>query len=125
MDLLIPLLLVALLVPMFLAMRRQKKELAKQTEMQDSLKAGDRVMTTSGLQGIVVELDESTVDLEIAEDVVTTWTRAAIREVIADDHFDESAEAEATGAASASEVPPLEQDSGTRDPEAQPRLNKD
>ncbi|WP_069167910.1 preprotein translocase subunit YajC [Nocardia altamirensis] len=81
MELLFPLLLVALLVPMFLGVRRQKREAAKVTEMQDSLKAGDRVITTSGLYGTVVDLDDSTVDLEIAEDVVTTWLRAAIREV--------------------------------------------
>ncbi|CAM4069455.1 preprotein translocase subunit YajC [Nocardia ninae] len=81
MELLFPLLLVALLVPMFLGVRRQKREAAKVTEMQDSLKAGDQVITTSGLYGTVVDLDDTTVDLEIAEEVVTTWLRAAIREV--------------------------------------------
>ncbi|MFI6167101.1 preprotein translocase subunit YajC [Nocardia sp. NPDC051052] len=81
MELLFPLLLVALLVPMFLGVRRQKREAAKVTDMQDTLKAGDQVITTSGLYGTVVDLDDTTVDLEIAEDVVTTWLRAAIREV--------------------------------------------
>ncbi|WP_280393161.1 preprotein translocase subunit YajC [Nocardia brasiliensis] len=81
MELLFPLLLVALLVPMFLGVRRQKREAAKVTEMQDSLKVGDQVITTSGLYGTVVDLDDATVDLEIAEEVVTTWLRAAIREV--------------------------------------------
>ncbi|WP_433656124.1 preprotein translocase subunit YajC [Nocardia sp. CA-128927] len=81
MELLFPLLLVALLVPMFLGVRRQKREAAKVTEMQDTLKAGDQVITTSGLYGTVVDLDDTTVDLEIAEEVVTTWLRAAIREV--------------------------------------------
>ncbi|MBL1076731.1 preprotein translocase subunit YajC [Nocardia sp. 2] len=85
MDLLLPLLLVALLIPMFLGVRRQKREMAKVTEMQDNLKVGDRVITTSGLYGTVVETDDSSVDLEIAEDVVTTWSRAAIREVRNDD----------------------------------------
>ncbi|MEU4838330.1 preprotein translocase subunit YajC [Nocardia testacea] len=85
MDLLFPLILVALLVPMFLGMRRQKKEADKVAQMQDSLKVGDRVTTTSGLYGTVVEADDTSVDLEIAEDVVTTWLRAAIREVRVDD----------------------------------------
>ncbi|WP_280433927.1 preprotein translocase subunit YajC [Nocardia carnea] len=85
MDFLFPLILVALLVPMFLGMRRQKKEADKVTQMQDSLKVGDRVTTTSGLLGTVVELDDTTVDLEIAEDVVTTWLRLAIRDVRTDD----------------------------------------
>ncbi|WP_063061095.1 preprotein translocase subunit YajC [Nocardia sienata] len=90
MDLLFPLILVALLVPMFLGMRRQKKEADKVAQMQDSLKVGDRVTTTSGLYGTVVEADDTSVDLEIAEDVVTTWLRAAIREVRVDDTDDET-----------------------------------
>lgn len=85
MDLLFPLLLVALLVPMFLGIRRQKREAEKISDMQDGLKVGDRVTTTSGLYGTVVEVDDTTVDLEIAEDVVTTWLRQAIREVRTDD----------------------------------------
>ncbi|MET8799091.1 preprotein translocase subunit YajC [Nocardia sp. NPDC004568] len=92
MDLLFPLILVALLVPMFLGMRRQKKEADKVAQMQDSLKVGDRVTTTSGLYGTVIEADDTSVDLEIAEDVVTTWLRAAIREVRVDD-----TDAETTG----------------------------
>ncbi|MFC8046747.1 preprotein translocase subunit YajC [Nocardia sp. NPDC057353] len=85
MELLFPLLLVALLVPMFLGVRRQKREAEKVAAMQDDLKVGDRVTTTSGLYGTVVEVDETTVDLEIAEEVVTTWLRQAIREVRTED----------------------------------------
>ena len=92
MDLLFPLILVALLVPMFLGMRRQKKEADKVAQMQDSLKVGDRVTTTSGLYGTVVEADDTSVDLEIAEDVVTTWLRAAIRDVRTDDATADDAE---------------------------------
>ncbi|MGF6882534.1 preprotein translocase subunit YajC [Nocardia sp. GAS34] len=84
-QLLFPLLLVALLVPMFLSVRRQKREAANVSTMQESLKVGDRIVTTSGLYGTVVDLDETTVDLEIAEEVVTTWLRQAIREVRADE----------------------------------------
>ncbi len=99
MDFLFPLILVALLVPMFLGMRRQKKEADKVTQMQDSLKVGDRVTTTSGLLGTVVEVDDTTVDLEIAEDVVTTWLRLAIRDVRSDYEAtgDEATADEATG----------------------------
>ncbi|MFI2232326.1 preprotein translocase subunit YajC [Nocardia testacea] len=100
MDLLFPLILVALLVPMFLGMRRQKKEADKVAQMQDSLKVGDRVTTTSGLYGTVVEADDTSVDLEIAEDVVTTWLRAAIREVRVDDTDAETADDSTEGAES-------------------------
>ncbi|MFC4126851.1 preprotein translocase subunit YajC [Nocardia rhizosphaerae] len=81
MDFLFPLLILALLVPMFFGIRKQKREAEKVATMQDSLAVGDQVITTSGLYGTVVDLDERSVDLEIAEDVVTTWLRQAIREV--------------------------------------------
>lgn len=102
MELLFPLLLVALLVPMFLGVRRQKREAEKVASMQEALKIGDRVTTTSGLYGTVVDADETTVDLEIAEDVVTTWLRAAIRDVRTDeaDPADATTEAVETSAAS-------------------------
>jgi preprotein translocase subunit YajC len=102
MELLFPLLLVALLVPMFLGVRRQKRDAAKVTDMQETLKIGDQVTTTSGLYGTVVDLDDTTIDLEIAEDVVTTWLRAAVREVrteeaIAEDEVTEETGSEETG----------------------------
>jgi preprotein translocase subunit YajC len=93
MDFLFPLLILALLVPMFFGIRKQKREAEKVSTMQEALKVGDAVITTSGLYGTVVDLDENTVDLEIAEDVVTTWLRQAIREVRADEQtVEETAE---------------------------------
>ncbi|MFD3593628.1 preprotein translocase subunit YajC [Nocardia sp. NPDC058640] len=85
MDFLFPLLILALLVPMFFGIRKQKREAEKVSTLQDSLKVGDRVITTSGLYGTIVDTDETTVDLEIAEEVVTTWLRQAIREVRVDE----------------------------------------
>ncbi|MBF6332057.1 preprotein translocase subunit YajC [Nocardia transvalensis] len=104
MELLLPLLLVALLVPMFLGVRRQKREAEKVAAMQESLKIGDRVTTTSGLYGTVVEVDETTVDLEIAEDVVTTWLRAAIRDVRAEDATEAADATETTAATTSTEA---------------------
>jgi preprotein translocase subunit YajC len=98
MEILFPLLLVALLVPMFLGVRRQKREAEKVTNMQESLKVGDQVTTTSGLYGTVVDLDETTVDLEIAEDVITTWLRAAVRDVRTADEATDETVADATDA---------------------------
>ncbi|WP_405493339.1 preprotein translocase subunit YajC [Nocardia sp. NBC_00511] len=122
MDLLLPLLLVALLIPMFLGVRRQKREAAKVTDMQDSLKVGDRVVTTSGLYGTVVELDDSSVDLEIAEDVITTWLRAAVREV----RNEEATDTTDTTEDATSEETSTEAVASTIDAEdAAPRLTKD
>ncbi|MBM7414735.1 MULTISPECIES: preprotein translocase subunit YajC [Nocardiaceae] len=90
MELLFPLLVLALLVPMFLGIRRQKREVAKTVELQEALSIGDRVLTTSGLHGLVDGLTETTVDLEIAPGIITTWSRAVVRDVLPDE--DELAE---------------------------------
>ena len=81
---LLPFLLIAvLIVPMVLMSRKQKRAMAQQQELQNSIGVGDRVMTTSGLYATVADTDdEATVDLEIADGVVTTWLRAAVREKI-------------------------------------------
>ncbi|MGW4369070.1 preprotein translocase subunit YajC [Nocardia takedensis] len=127
MELLFPLLLVALFVPMFLGVRRQKRESEKVAAMQEGLKIGDAVTTTSGLYGTVVDLDEDTVDLEIAEDVVTTWLRKSIltvrtEETEADESAETAAEEPALGAAEP--VDAAEQASETDAP-SQTRLTKD
>ncbi|MFC9896508.1 preprotein translocase subunit YajC [Nocardia sp. NPDC127579] len=87
MDLLL-IMAVGLAALMFFQFRSQRKHQAKMAEMQAGLVPGAGVITTSGLYGTVVEVDEDTVDLEIAEDVVTTWMRSAIREVRTEDAAD-------------------------------------
>lgn len=89
MELLFPLLIVALLVPMFLNVRKQKRALAETQTLQDSLKIGDEVVTTAGLYARVVLVEEDTVDLEIADGIITTWSRAVVREVLPADTEDE------------------------------------
>ncbi len=103
-QLLLPLLIVLFAVMFYMQIRRQKKANQAQQKLQNSLTAGDRVMTTSGLFGTVVSTADSSVDLEIAPGVVTTWLSAAIREKVeteqdsdgeqdAADEADETAEA--------------------------------
>ncbi len=107
-QLLFPLLLVALLVPMFLGVRRQKREANNTASLQQNIKVGDRVTTTSGMLGTVVDIDETTVDIEIAEDVVTTWLRAAVREVRTDDAEAESHESAPEADAEVHDAPEAE-----------------
>jgi preprotein translocase subunit YajC len=84
-SLFIPLLFLVLLIPIFLSARRQRKQVAEQQALQTALQVGDYVMTTSGLRGTVTDTSyEDTVDIEIADGVVTTWLRAAVREKITD-----------------------------------------
>ncbi|HEY8372409.1 MAG TPA: preprotein translocase subunit YajC [Pseudonocardiaceae bacterium] len=84
-SLFLPLLLLILLVPMLLSARRQKRLMQETQQMQNSLTAGDRVMTHSGLYGTVVSTTDTTIDLEVAPGVVTTWLKAAVREKVQED----------------------------------------
>ncbi|MGH3519552.1 MAG: preprotein translocase subunit YajC [Haloechinothrix sp.] len=91
-SLFLPLLLLLLAVPLFLGARKQKKAAREQQALQQSLTEGDRVMTTSGMYATVVDIsDEVTIDLEIADGVVATWLRQAVREKVnpIDDEYDE------------------------------------
>ncbi|WP_216206114.1 preprotein translocase subunit YajC [Amycolatopsis aidingensis] len=99
-GLFLPLLLMLVVaIPLIMGTRKQKKAMAQQQELQNSLSDGDRVMTTSGLYATVADAsDESTIDLEIADGVVTTWLRQAVREKInpvLDEDGDEDTEDEA------------------------------
>lgn len=82
-SLLFPVIILLLFIPIFLSSRKQKRAQAQMASLQTSLEPGDVVSTTSGLRGTVVDVSyEDTIDLEIADGVVTTWLRAAIRERI-------------------------------------------
>jgi preprotein translocase subunit YajC len=83
-SLLFPILILLLFIPIFLSSRKQKRAQQEMQALQASLEPGDIVSTTSGLRATVVDASyEDTVDLEIADGVVTTWVRAAVREKIA------------------------------------------
>ena len=89
MDLVIFLpLLIILGAFMFFASRRQKKAMRATIDLHNSLTIGDRVHTTSGLQGTITGITDDNVDLEIAPGVITTWMKLAVRDRVIDD-FDE------------------------------------
>jgi preprotein translocase subunit YajC len=84
-GLLFPLLILLLFIPIFLSGRKQRRQMQQQQQLQRSIEVGDVVTTTSGLRGTVVDASyEETVDLEIADGVVTTWLRAAVRDKVLD-----------------------------------------
>jgi preprotein translocase subunit YajC len=70
---------------MFFASRRQKKAMQATIDLHNSLKIGDRVHTTSGLQGTIAGITDDNVQLEIAPGVVTTWMKLAVRDRVVDD----------------------------------------
>lgn len=52
------------------------------------LEVGDEVMTTSGLFGTIVALDDETVSLEIAPGTVARFARGAVARLVTDDADD-------------------------------------
>ena len=74
-------LILAALLLFVLPARQRKRMQAQAQALQESLRVGTPVMTTSGIHGTVAGLAERTVDLEIAPGVVVTFARPAIMEV--------------------------------------------
>ncbi|MHA6800524.1 preprotein translocase subunit YajC [Bounagaea algeriensis] len=81
-------LILAIGLMLFFQVRKQKKMMADQQKLQNSLTVGDRVMTTSGVYGTITATAEDTVDLELAPGVTTTWLRQAIRQKANDEQTD-------------------------------------
>jgi preprotein translocase subunit YajC len=75
---------------MYFSSRKQRRAMQATIDLHDSLRPGDRVHTTSGMEATVAEIADDTVDLEIAPGVVTTWMKLAIRDRILPD-IDEDA----------------------------------
>ncbi|MBB2936638.1 preprotein translocase subunit YajC [Amycolatopsis bartoniae] len=118
-QLLLPLLLIIVVaIPLVLGSRKQKRAAAEQQNLQSSLSEGDRVMTTSGLYGTVANTsDETTIDIEIAPGVVTTWLRQAVREKVAppvDEVEEIDADDEETTTVTAVDETPVEEKSGAQ-----------
>jgi len=62
----------------FLLIRPQQKKAKSHQEMINSLKKGDKVITSGGIYGVITGIDENSATLEIAEKVRIKVTRSSI-----------------------------------------------
>jgi len=62
-------------VIVLLPMRRRQK---KVTEFQDALKVNDRIITTSGIYGVITKVETQTVQVQIADKVRIDVARASV-----------------------------------------------
>lgn len=62
----------------FLLIRPQQKKAKAHQEMVNAIKKGDKVVTSGGIHGTIVKVDDATVTLEIAEKVNIKVIRANI-----------------------------------------------
>jgi len=96
---LIIILLFAALIWFMFVLPARRRRTAHQA-MQDSVGVGDEIITAGGLHGVVHEIDDDRVQLEIAPDVVVTLDRRAVAAVARDvdvvvDHEDDDEPADA------------------------------
>ncbi len=94
---------IALLGVIFWALliRPQQKAKRAQQELQSALSPGDEVVTIGGMHGRVHESDGTTVDVEVAEEIIVRFDRRAIaritRDVPVDDDGDDGDEVDLDG----------------------------
>jgi len=79
-TLLLPLILIVGMI--WFMSRTQKKQRQRQADTVAQLQPGTKVITTSGLVGIVEETDDDYVTLEISEGVLVQVVKAAVGRVI-------------------------------------------
>jgi preprotein translocase subunit YajC len=81
----------------YLLLRPQQKREKARRELVRSLQAGDEVVTNAGIHGVVAEVEDAVVWLEVAPNVELKLSRDAIhgREPAASDSDDDEADDEA------------------------------
>ena len=77
-GLLVPLAIVFLIF-WFLIIRPEKKKQEKHQKFLDALKVGDEVVTTGGIVGKVVSVDDATVKVRVAKDTKMQVLRSSIQ----------------------------------------------
>ncbi len=62
----------------FLIVLPQRRRMSAHRVLVDAMDVGDEIVTTSGIHGVVREIGEATLELEIAPGVVVTLARGAV-----------------------------------------------
>ena len=72
------------LILYFLLIRPQQQQAKKLKKMIAAVKKGDKVVTSGGIVGTVVWLDDARVVLRIAEDVKVEFVKSSVVQVVAE-----------------------------------------
>ena len=68
----------------FLLIRPQQKKAKEHREMISNLKKGNRIITSGGIYGTIIAIDDTTIGLEIAEKVKVKMSRGNVAALISD-----------------------------------------
>jgi len=92
----LPILLIGV-VFYLLIIRPSRNRQKKQAEMMSALEPGTRIMTTAGVYGVLVAIDDDDAQIEIAPGVVITVVKAAIGKVLDEPALDDAPDATGEG----------------------------
>lgn len=67
-----------ILVMYFLLIRPQQKRQKEHQKMIESIKRGDKVITSAGIHGTVTDVDDKTFEIQIADNTKVRFEKAAI-----------------------------------------------
>ena len=73
----------------FLLIRPQQRQRRRQASLLDSLEVGDEVQTIGGMFGVIKEMEDDSVMVEVAPDVEIRFLRGAIARKLVLDEYDE------------------------------------
>lgn len=73
----LPLILIILVFYLFF-IRPQMRKTKEQKKFREALKKGDKVITIGGIHGKILEVDETTVQLDVGNQVRLTFEKSAI-----------------------------------------------
>jgi preprotein translocase subunit YajC len=74
-------LLLILVVFYFFMIRPQVKRQKEMRKFREALKKGDKIVTNGGIHGKIKSIDETTIDIEIADGVVIVVEKATVSPV--------------------------------------------
>ena len=82
-----PLIMMMMVVMYFLVIRPQKKKDKERRDLMDGLSKGNRIVTTGGIHGKIVGLDDDTITLQISDEptIKIKMVRASIAFVVPKD----------------------------------------
>ena len=66
----------------FMILRPQQKRAKERQKMLDSIKKGDKIITSGGMHGKVINVDEKTILIEASDNVKLKFDRSAINVII-------------------------------------------
>jgi preprotein translocase subunit YajC len=89
---LIPMLLFLFRIMYFLMIRPEQRKQKERQKLLSNLKKGDKVMTASGMFGIVGNVKDNTVMVKIAENTVVEFSKNAITSVMNSDGSEKTAD---------------------------------